>query len=267
MSTRSRAATPSVTCYFVEGKRKGRKFCEAFAEGAGGAFTCGLRELAPGPAAFYGVHPGTRHLFRQAKARQGQGGANWYYIDNGYFGRGEYYRVTRNALQHVPRPGDRGDAHRLAKLRVAVAAWRRPGRHILLCPPGCEFMEGHDRNARRWFDETMRALRQATSRKIRVRHKPAPGTPPAVPLADDLEDCFAVVTCLSNVAVEALVAGVPVVVDPASAAAPMGLTDTSAVENAVRPDGRERWAAVLAAQQWTRSEMRRGICWRDLQRG
>jgi hypothetical protein len=45
----------------------------------------------------------------------------------------------------------------------------------------------------------------------------------------------------------------------------MGLSDFSKIESPVYPQGRARWAAALAGQQWSLDEFRKGVAWRTLQ--
>ena len=71
------------------------------------------------------------------------------------------------------------------------------------------------------------------------------------PLAVDLKDCHAVVVHSSNVAVDALLAGVPVFCTVPCAAYRMGYADLSKIESPLYPDDREQWAWNLADQQWT----------------
>jgi hypothetical protein len=239
------------------GKRKGLKVMRAFAQGCGGQLSL-ERRLRPGPAAFYGITEHLKPLIDAAEA----GGRDWYYVDNGYFGRGKSCRVTRKALQHggVGPP----DFRRLERLGVPIAPWRKGGHHVLVCPPGEAFMRLVGLEARKWLDDTLQTLRRHTDREIRVRRKPPARARDLRPLLADLEGCHALVTHMSNAAVEALVAGVPVFVTGPCAAAPMGLADLGRIESPAYPQGRRHWAAVLAANQWTRDEMRAGVCWREL---
>jgi hypothetical protein len=105
-------------------------------------------------------------------------------------------------------------------------------------------------------------LQRHTARPIVVRRAPQPGET-AEPLAEALSKAHALVTPSSNVAIEAVVAGVPVFVSPSSAAAPVGLTDLSLIEAPVYPD-RDKWLAHLAYCQFSLEEMRSGAAWRML---
>jgi len=71
------------------------------------------------------------------------------------------------------------------------------------------------------------------------------------------------VTHSSNVAIEAVCLGTPVFVSPSSAAAPVGRTDLSAIEDPVYPD-RQPWLAHLAYNQFSYDEILEGDAWRML---
>jgi len=73
-----------------------------------------------------------------------------------------------------------------------------------------------------------------------------------------MRDCWALVTHSSNVAVDAVIAGVPVFVEPTSPAAPVGNLDLAKMENPNMPE-RGPWFDSLMAQQFTVDEMRSGL--------
>lgn len=247
------AASRSVTCYPQPGKGKALEVCRAFAEGCGAngiearVVEQTPRALLPGAAAFYGVRPHWAHLWTQAKAE----GREWFYIDNGYLGRGEF-RVARNAVQAAQ---CRPDFERLAKHGIGLAKWRSSGSHVLVCLQSDEFMT----TVAGFTGDIAQAVRDQTDRPVRVRRKYDPR-----PLAADLADCWCVVTWASNCAVEAIIAGIPAIVLGESAAAPMAGDGLDQIEAPPTPDGREEWAASLAASQWSLEEIRRGDCWRAL---
>ena len=84
-----------------------------------------------------------------------------------------------------------------------------------------------------------------------------------MPLDVALQSAHALVTHSSNVAIEAACLGTPIFVDPASAAAPIGLTDLSMIETPVYPD-RQAWLSHLAYSQFSMDEIRDGSAWRLL---
>lgn len=251
--------THTVVCYFPTGKRRARKVCEAFAVGARGGYTDAAAELLDGPAFFYGVHPATQGLFWSARSD----GRPWFYADNGYFGRGEYFRVTRGALQHdgqgVP------DFGRLDRLGLRIHPWRCGGGHILVAPPGDVWWQltRQPGTAAGWLAEVRAQLEAVTDRPIRVRRKPARGDR-GPSLEADLVGAWALVTHASNTALEAIMAGVPAFVTGGCAARLMAGADLADIERPRRPAGRRHLAGVLAANQWTLRELRDGAAWRAL---
>lgn len=201
---------------------------------------------------FYGARPAWLHLWQQARSE----GRDWWYVDNSYFdaGREQYFRATKNALQHDGR--GESDGKRLAALGVAVKPWRSGGYHIVVCVQSDEFLRvvaGVDNGAAGWLASIRRVL-GGTKRPLVVRAKRD-----SRPLVDDLAGAHALVTYCSAAANEALIAGVPVHV---AAGAALDLsTPLAEIDTPRRPDGRERWAAVLADNQWTLEELERGA-WR-----
>jgi hypothetical protein len=235
-------------CYPQPGKGKALDVCRAFAAGCGGrVLEQTPAALLPGAAAFYGVRPQWAHLWSQAKAE----GREWFYIDNGFIGAGRF-RIARNAVQAAQ---CRPDPARLAGLGVTIAPWRRGGRHVLVCLQSDEFMG----TVAGFTGDIAAAVCDQTDRPVRVRRKGNPR-----PLAADLADCWCVVTWASNAAVEAILAGVPAIVLGESAAAPMAGDGLDQIDAPPTPDGREEWAAGLAASQWTLEEIASGKAWAEL---
>lgn len=256
---------PPVNVYAVPQERTSPRFCAAFATGAGAAYVADGR-LRAGDVALYGS-PNLWDLLIEARA----GGRAWYYGDNGYFRRGEYYRVTRNAYQASGYDWNGCDEQRLERLGVEIQPMRRGGRHVLVCPPGgihanlmrragVPIQEPND-----WGAWATRELARFTDRPIRIRTKAA-AYESRRPLAADLEDCWAVVVFMSNVGLEASLAGVPVFVLGPAASSPLGRWQLSEIENPAYPDAdhRRKVAASLAAQQWTLEEIAAGDCWRSI---
>lgn len=243
-----------LTAYVQPGKAKSRIICKAFAHGCGGAAVedCQLR---PGPMFLYGVAEGTESIWRKAAD-----GRDRYLGDNAYFdgAREQYFRVTKNRLQHCG-IGE-SDGSRLRTLRLEIAPWRRAGEHVLVCPQSPQFMRAAAGYRGDWTADVLRALRALTDRPVRVRPWLRDKGKQAATLAADLIGAYAVITWSSAAAVQAVIAGVPVVCAGQSAAAPMaGALDQ--IERLPMPDNREQWAAVLADQQYTLGEMRSGLAW------
>jgi hypothetical protein len=243
---------------YCTGHQHSRVLCEALAKGTGYPMVPPV-PLQPGGVAAYGFLRGLLPTLRQAQEQ----GRSWVYVDRGYLRATQgddysgYFRVTRNAWQlhgwHTRR-----DAERFKRLMLPIAPWRR-GRHVLVCPPGDTFTQAVGGFAAQdWLESTLRALLAHTDRPIQIRHKPD-AKRAMRPLAHDLQDCHALVTYMSNTAVEAVLAGVPVFTTGRCAASAMGQHDLTRIELPVYPDNRLDWAAMLAANQWTVDEIKRGM--------
>lgn len=201
--------------------------------------------------------PGMGQMVREWRKE----GRPFIYRDRGYAVRGGrtwlkldetkgYHRWHLNCTQMTgieDVPSDRWD-----NLRVNLDPWHE-GLHIVIADTSESYDEFHD--VKGWAKQTAAELRQYTDRPIKIREKKD-----AMSLRDDLKQAHCLVTHGSNAAVEAVIMGCPVFVDPVSAAAPMGLTDLSRIEDPIYPD-REKWAASLAYRQFTDYEVHTGVMW------
>lgn len=257
-------AQRSVTCYISPNKPNSAVMCAAFAEGATPEGWLSRSNKLSGKldhaAAFYGVTDYNKQILHDCREL----GLPFFYMDNGYFShkmtpaKEKYFRVTKNRLQHTGIGS--GSVERFRKHRVEIEPWKKDGKHILVCPPREFFMRTvldmcHDK----WLEDTLAGIKQHTDRPIEIKYKP---TKAKYNFGDSLKDVFAVVTCLSNTAVESLCAGVPVFVHPDSAAFPMASGSLDNIERPNYPEGREAWASVLSSNQWTMEEIRDGTCWK-----
>jgi hypothetical protein len=186
-------------------------------------------------------------------------GRPFWCIDNGYWqpARGTsrgYYRLTYRSMTTVQLAGD--------DLRLAIVPlkpWRKDGRHVLLAMPGQHFGAAMGIDVPAWCATIETRLRQATDRPIRIRPRDS-----RKPLDQDLAGAWCCVTHSSNIAVDAAIAGIPVFVEPTSAAAPIGRTDLE-IEQPRMP-GRKNWLRSLASQHFTIAEMASGEAWRWMAR-
>lgn len=184
-------------------------------------------------------------------------------VDNGYWlparnGAAQgYHRVCYRGLSPVflkDAPAPRSEA-----LRPRFKSWRKWGRHILIALPGAGFGRSMGLNMADWIGPAVNVVRARTDRPIVVRPKNCDR-----PLADDLRDAWAVYTHSSNVAVDAVLAGIPVFVAPTSPAAPVGNLDIAQI-NAPKMFDRQQWHRSLMFQQFSRDEMYSGLAYRHLQ--
>lgn len=243
--------------YVAVGESTSPRFCRAFAEGSHGRIVeDGV--LRPGPVAMFGS-PKLWDLLDQAKAA----GQDFYYGDHAYFGRGEYYRVTKNALQHTGYSIVAPDEDRFKVHGIEIKPWRQTGSHIIICPQSDSFMERHGLDPVGWRVDVMTTIRKYSDRPVKFRTKA--NTLRGHTLAMDLVDAWAVVAFTSNAAVEAVLAGVPAFALGQCAASAMTLSDLKRIEDPIYPDGRDLWAWTLADNQWTLEEIRSGACWRAIQ--
>lgn len=187
-------------------------------------------------------------------------GRPFWTLDNGYWhpARGTsrgYYRFCYRGMTPILFPKE----CELRRPSVPLRPWREGGRYVLIAMPGVEFGAALGIDVAAWCETIINRVCAKTKRPVRVRARNS-----TTPLNDDLRDAWAVVTHSSNVAVDAAIAGIPVFVEPTSAAAPVGRTDLE-IDEPVMP-GRNRWLRSLASQQFTIKEMNDGIAWQWMQR-
>lgn len=191
-------------------------------------------------------------------------GRPFWQIDNGFYkpARGEatgYYRFH----YRQPMPVFLRDVSlRLSRtIDVEFKPWRSGGEHVLIALPrqikggfGSAFGIGLDG----WCRTIEARVLAHTKRPIKYRPRDS-----GWPLEHDFRDCWALVTHSSNVAVDAVLAGIPVFVEPTSMAVPVGNLDLADLENPAMP-GRKDWWNSLTCQQFTIDEMRNGTAFKYL---
>lgn len=242
--------------YYVADEFTSPKLAYAFAKGCGGTMTDEIEYLFDGPVAMFGS-PRVWPLLRRAQAE----GRDFYFADHAYFGRGKFYRITKNGYQHDGRGSSTNE--RFDAFRKRIQPYRKHGEHVLVCPNSAVYFGLHGMDVQQWLAETIATLRQHTDRPIRVRWKTDRGLRP---IEEDLVNAWAVVVFSSAAALDALIAGVPVfTLAPFAASYRMGSIDLSEIEKPACPGGRGGFLANLAANQWSLQEILRGDAWRALQ--
>lgn len=214
--------------------------------------------LLDGGVATYGFLRGLLPTLREAQEQQ----RPWVYADRGYFraSHGDdysgFFRLTRGRWQHDGVA--RGETpQRFEALKIKISPWRERGEHILVCPPGDVFAGAVGGfTSDQWQRNVLSVLYAVTKRPVLIRLKSETGRRP---LAADLQNCHALVTYMSNTAIEALLAGIPVYCSEQSAAYPLAGRDLSTIDDPPMPDGREAWAWTLADNQWRLDEVRTGV--------
>lgn len=225
-------------------------------------------------AIFYGLAQGLRAIFdRQKKCGKA------IYIDLGYWGRRNrtrydgFHKVVLNDrhptayFQNRIHDGARFDRH-----NVEIRPWRESGKNILLAGMSNKAAAQEGFAPNQWERETIKQIRRFTDRPIVYRPKPnwlaarpLQGTSwgKDQTLENALSNCHVVVAHHSNVAVDALLYGVPCIC-PSGVASVLSAHNLKDIENPPMPDGREQWAADLAWTQWSIQEMVDGLAYRYL---
>ena len=244
-----------IRCYTTEHPIS-RAIMAAFAEGCDGRIVPAQSGLLDGEAAMYGILRGTENIIKQCESVK----RPYHYIDHGYIGHGHfdgYYRVSRNGRQAQIDLSLPWTSSRLDSLKVELKPWRKDGKDILAIPmtkPVADFY-GIDLTA--WLSFVVGDIRKYTDRPIVVKKK-GEGD-----IQESLKNVWCVVTHSSNVAVDAILEGVPVIVLGESVAAPISWAYRD-MEKPFWP-ARENWLRGVACNQWTLNELRRGAYMRFLE--
>jgi hypothetical protein len=161
-------------------------------------------------------------------------------------------------------------------LGLQLQPWRAQGDHVLVClqRDGGWSMKGTDMTA--WTVNTVRRLRELTSRPIVIRAHPKHRIDLSVlsdltgvrqslhgtDLTQDLAGAWAAVFYNSSASVAAVLAGIPVfATDDDCVAWRMANPDLAQIENPCMP-AREQWLYDLSAAHWTDAESRSGAIYR-----
>lgn len=193
-----------------------------------------------------------------------QSGRPWIYWDRGYFRRvfatwlppgegGGYYRWHLNSFQ-LQRMLEVSD-ERWVEAKIDMMDWQvNPNGHVVVACPTPTYEKFHGIEG--WTETTLRRLARITDRQIVTRDKETKRS-----LQLDLDGAYCLVAHGSMAAVESVICGCPVVVDPDSAAALVGLTDIHMLDKIKYPD-RTQWICSLACSQFNENELIDGTLWR-----
>ena len=276
----------TVAVYQAREHHRSRVVCAALASGARAAglkviqqYEGDYRRPIANVAAFYGLEGRLADILREYSETPGLRAV---YVDLGYWGRREGGRFTgyhkavvnaRHPMAYFQRRQHRPD--RFARFNLFPAPWRpaEGAGHILLAGMGDKGAQAEGFEPEQWERQAIAALREHTNRPIYYRPKPSwkkakpiegvAYAPPHVDIAQFLNGAWAVVTHHSNVAVDALLAGVPVICLKGVASL-LGSRNFSDIERLPRPEGRLQWCADIAYTQWSVAEIAAGLCWQHL---
>lgn len=274
-----------VGVFFAPGNHRSVTIAEAMAEGIE---RCGDHALIKSSNSYKGAPPTRTAIFYGLASGLGRvkddyirSGRKAVYCDLGYWSRrlrtrhDGFHKVavndrhpTRYMMKHKKGP-ERFERHSLT-----IEPWREEGRHILVAGMSGKAARAEGLRPNGWEEQTISRLKQLTKRPIIYRPKPnwhgaKRISGPQVkferdmPLEEALKDCHAVVTHHSNVAVDALLAGVPAFSEM-GAASLLSAGSLVQIERPKMPRGREQWAWNLAWCQWNVQEMRDGLAYQYL---
>lgn len=190
---------------------------------------------------------------------------DWYEVDHGYWRRMEYHRISHRRLwcDGTGEP----DYARLDRLGVQIEPARKCGRYVVVALQSPEFYaRWTGMSLRHYIGKMQGNLRAVTKRPIVLRHKPMGRMRRQPALGQALANAWIVITHSSAVALDALAAGVPVIVTEKTFCAARLATPWERLENPYRPtqDERRDLFARIAGHQWTLAEMRSGEAWERL---
>lgn len=195
------------------------------------------------------------------------------YADLSYWRREAYWKINCNGWSpdgylRAGLPRDRWDALGIPMRGNQVST----GKRVLIAGASVKSAVQHGQRYMQW---EMRMARRMQGKGFEVVYRPKPKDHFKKPIPGvgydtspdiDWSTVHAVVTHHSNVALDALVAGVPAYCETGAARCMSFHPDE--IQSAAIPPGREQFLWDCAWLQWTLDEMRSGECWDHLkQRG
>lgn len=219
-------------------------------------------------------------------------------IEKGYIHRDKYYMVGWNGLNgYANFCNNNSPSDRWSRLNVSLQPWRikqtnkTPGNYILLCGQAPldasvqHMMKSTTKKSKlwlQWCQQIIKEIKYHTNK--RICYRPHPHSFYAVNikkltrkykiqtscqntnLLKDLTNCWCVVTFNSNVGVDAIIQGIPVIsLDKGSMVYDITSHDLKDVVNPPMKT-RTQWANDIAYTQWTIEEMEQGLPWQHLKK-
>ena len=206
-----------------------------------------------GEIAFYGVDEKTLPIWNMVKQR----GQDFFYVDNSYFNSkwkgGDYYRITKNAMQHM---GDgASDGRRWGALHLGVRNVIERGDTVLLALQSDFWYSRFNMTKADFVAAVKHDLKPYLGRRRLLVRDKSEHTKPI-----HWDDICCVVAHSSNVAVDGLLEGVPCFVTyPCAAATMAGQYPRVDEPRRVRLNELLPWCWSLADNQFTISEIKQGL--------
>lgn len=177
--------------------------------------------------------------------------------ENGFLGKSKALALNHHSgagTWHV------GNEDRWKALAIELKPWRKKGDHILVLPQRSigELGVAMPRN---WEMSILPKLKEATERPIRVRKHP--GKNANIPIEQDLDNAWAVVTWASGAGIKAICNGIPVFHQLSKWIGAQAATTTLDIENPWMGD-RLPMLKRLAWAQWSWQEIESGEAFKCL---
>ena len=205
-----------------------------------------------GDSIVWGLIRGANEIMLETR----RSGRDYFQIDNAYFGRNIYFRVTQNALQINCLPTtviDNRYKYILDQLGKSILPWKKNRNGpIVICPSSNFMYLFMGTTLENWLKDVIDELRKFTNRPIVVRFKEIM---PKDDIDDVIRDAWCVVTHVSSAAIDALRLGIPVVTTASCAASSLA-TPIQKIEFPNLAQGRDELFSLLAHCQFSQDEMR-----------
>jgi hypothetical protein len=230
-------------------------------------------------AVFYGLKDNLKKIFNDYKKRNKIS----IFIDLGYFKRtldskfDGYHRISINHYypMYCNTMGNKSDI-RLRRLDVKIKEKKTGGENILVAGMSKKSAWALDLDHLHYEQNIVDRISKITSKRIVYRSKPtcvysrtnkiqnAESVDTTTKIFRELNKCSAVVTHHSNVAIDALINGMPAYVDYETPQQYLCFRDLNEIDNPYFPSYEEihQFLCNLAYCQWNDAEIRNGSMWR-----
>ena len=204
-----------------------------------------------GNSIVWGLIRGAREIMSQTRAS----GNDYFQLDNAYFGRNVYFRVTQNALQlnFLPRNVlDNRYKYILGQLGKSILPWKKiRNGPIVICPSSNFMYLFMGTTLESWLKTVIEEIKKFSDRPIVIRYKELM---PSDDIDQVIGDAWCVVTHVSSAAIDALRLGIPVVTTASCAASSLS-THIQEIEFPNQSEGRDELFSLLAHGQFLQEEM------------
>lgn len=263
----------------VTGKTVQDNIIEAFAQGTGANVISIEKYLKDGQlssrvqaVAIAGILRGNAKLIAECQAK----GIDYYYIDHAYFNSGyanpTWMRITKNGfVQNAISSNDPSRWNKFFQIPLQPYLYKSK-KNILILPPSDAVAKVF--KVESWLPRIAQKIKQHTSRPLIIRHKPSPilndnlitlkgrSNYDYPPMDEIWSKVYCVVAFNSNLAVDALIRGIPVITTPYSATWPLS-NKVENIENLIEFD-RSTLFSSLSWGQYNIDEMRSGYAYKNI---